>query len=167
MKLGSGKIPALPAVSQASVVGDLPCMRWDTEVVIFRRTIFRGRRKHPSKLKAYSQDPTREGRSAVSPSSRSNSSRTSFQRIRPLCLCFIDKPEAASGKSCLVAVQVSLPVDAASSGLCKPEQLVPALPPGSAGGPVRWLEPGTHHQGPKASSALVISSQAHLCLCSF
>lgn len=59
-----------------------------------------------------------------------------------------------------MAVQVSLPVDAASSGLCKPEQLVPALPPGSAGGPVRWLEPGTHHQGPKASSALVISSQA-------
>ena len=133
-------------------------MRWDTMVVTLIRTTFRGRKSTLPNLKAYSQDPMQgehplplpyPGLAAPRPVSRGSGPWVSASQTTWPCLWEE------------LAVQVSFPVEAASSGLCKPTQPVPALPPGSAGGPVRWLEPGTRHQDPTASSsALVISCQA-------
>lgn len=168
MNLGSRKIPALPAVSQASAgMRGFALYEMGYHGGHSYKDNLQRKEKHSSKPESLLSGPYARRASAASPLPRSSSSQTSFQGIRPLGLCITDKRGPASGKSCLVAVQVSFPVYAASSGLCKPAQPVPALPPGSAGGPVRWLEPGTRHQDPTASSsALVISCQEHLCLCS-
>ena len=159
MNLGSGKIPALPAMSQASAgMRGLALYEMGYCGGHSYKDNLQREEKHSSKPKAYSQDPMQgehplslpyPGLAAPRPVSRGSDPWVSASQTTWPCLWEE------------LAVQVSFPVEAASSGLCKPTQPVPALPPGSAGGPVRWLEPGTRHQDPTASSsALVISCQA-------